>query len=70
MFCFLYQDEEVKQVFNPAPFVSFRSVRNLRIHLVTAKVYPVGERLGKEMQQKSLPSWQKCSRNWDISMLC
>ena len=24
--CFLYQDEEVKQVFNPAPFVSFRSV--------------------------------------------
>ena len=49
MFCFLYQDEEVKQVFNPAPFVSFPSVRNLRSHLVTAKVYPVGKRLGKEM---------------------
>ena len=43
--CFLYQDEEVKQVFNPAPFVSFRSVRALRRHLVRAKVYPVGERL-------------------------
>ena len=43
--CFLYQDEEVKQVFNPAPFVSFRSVRTLRCHLVRAKVYPVGERL-------------------------
>ena len=23
--CFLYQDEEVKRVFSPAPFVSFRS---------------------------------------------
>ena len=43
--CFLYQDEEVKQVFNPAPFVSFRSVRTLRSHLVRARVYPVGERL-------------------------
>ena len=41
---FLYQDEEVKQVFNPAPFISFRSVRTLRNHLVRAKVYPVGER--------------------------
>ena len=36
--CFLYQDEEVKQVFNPAPFVSFRRVRTLRSHLVRAKV--------------------------------
>ena len=43
--CFLYQDEEVKQVFSPAPFVSFRSVRTLRSHLVRAKIYPVGERL-------------------------
>ena len=44
-FCFLYQDEEVRQVFNPAPFVSFRIVRTLRSHLVRARVYPVGERL-------------------------
>ena len=43
-FCFLYQDEEVKQVFNPAPFVSFHSVRTLRSHLVRAKIYPVGGR--------------------------
>ena len=43
--CFLYQDEEVRQVFNPAPFVSFRIVRTLRSHLVRARVYPVGERL-------------------------
>ena len=42
---FLYQDEEVKQVFNTTPFVSFCSVRTLRSHLVRAKVYPVGERL-------------------------
>ena len=43
--CFLYQYEEVKQVFNPAPLVSFGSVRTLRSHLVRAKVYPLGERL-------------------------
>ena len=42
---FFYQDEEVKQVFIPAPFASFLSVRTLRSHLVSAKVYPVGERL-------------------------
>ena len=43
--CFLYQDEVVKQVFNPVPFVLFHSVRTLRSHLVRAKVYPVGKRL-------------------------
>ena len=37
----LYQDEEVKRVFTPAPFVSFRTARTLRTHLVRAKVYPV-----------------------------
>ena len=44
-FCFLCQDEKVKQVFSPAPFVSFRSVRTLKSHLLRAKDYPVGERL-------------------------
>ena len=43
--CFLYQDEEFKRVFNPVPFVLFRSVRTLRSHLVRAKVYPIGEEL-------------------------
>ena len=41
----LYQDEEVKRVFTPAPFVSFRTARTLSTHLVRAKVYPVEERL-------------------------
>ena len=41
----LYQDEEVKHVFTPASFVSFRTVRTPRTHLVEAKVYPVEERL-------------------------
>ena len=40
----LYQDEEVKRVFTPAPFVSFRTARTLRSHLVRAEVYPVQER--------------------------
>ena len=44
-FCFLCQYEKVKQVFNPAPFISFRSVRTLKSHLLRAKDYPVGERL-------------------------
>ena len=34
--CFLYQDGEVKQVYNPTPFFSFRSVRTFRSHLVRA----------------------------------
>ena len=41
----LYQDEEVKRVFTPAPFVSFRTARTLRTQLVRAKVYPAEERL-------------------------
>ena len=41
----LYQDEEVKCVFTPAPFVSFCIARTLRTHLVRAKVYPAEERL-------------------------
>ena len=39
--CFLYRDDNIKQVLNS----SFRSARTLRSHLVRAKVYPVGERL-------------------------
>ena len=52
--CFLHQDEEVKQVFNPAPFFSFCSVRTITSHLGRAKVYPVGERLGGS---------KKCNKN-------
>ena len=40
----LYQDEEVKRVFTPAPFVSFRTATTLRTHLMRAKVYPAEER--------------------------
>ena len=40
-----YQDEEDKRVFTPAPFVSFRTAKTLRSHLVRAKVYSVQERL-------------------------
>ena len=50
----LYQDEEVKRVFTPAPFVSFRTARILRTHLVRAKVYPAEERLVRS---------RKCLRN-------
>ena len=40
----LYQGEEVKRVFTPAPFVSIRTARTLRNHLVRTKVYPAEER--------------------------
>ena len=50
----LYQDEEVKRVFTPAPFVSFRTARTLRTHLVRAKVYPA---------EKKLVGSRKCHRN-------
>ena len=43
--CFLYQDEEVQQIFTFAHIVSSLSVRTLRSHLVRAKVYSVEERL-------------------------
>ena len=38
----LYANPEVGSVFTPLPFVSFRSVRNLRIHLMRSKLYPYG----------------------------
>ena len=37
----LYVDEQVKKVFSPAPFVSFRSTRNLKSYLVKSKIYPL-----------------------------
>ena len=38
---FLYADPETKKVFTPAPFVSFRSARNLKTFFVRSKVYPL-----------------------------
>ena len=43
---FLYADPETKRVFTPAPFVSFRSVRNLKSFLVRSKVYPLERKVG------------------------
>ena len=42
----LYADPEVSSVFTPPPFVSFRSVRNIRIHLVRSKLYPQERTIG------------------------
>ena len=38
-FIYLYAEQQVKQVFTPAPFMSFRSAFRLRNHLVRAKAY-------------------------------
>ena len=45
---YLYADQEVKKVFTPAPFVSFRSARNLKSFLVRSKVYPLDRKVGSE----------------------
>ena len=42
----LYVDESVKNVFTPAPFVSFRSGCSLSNHLVRFKVYPLERKRG------------------------
>ena len=52
--CTLFQDVKVKQVLTPTSFVSFRSFRRLKSHLVKAKFYPVGE---------GLVGSRKCDKN-------
>ena len=42
----LYQDESVKQVFAPAPMVSYRSARKLSSYMVRAKLYPLERKRG------------------------
>ena len=44
----LYADEQVKKVFSPAPFVFFRSTRNLKSYLVKSKIYPLERKVGSE----------------------
>ena len=44
----LYADEQVKKVFSPAPFVSFRSPRNLKSYLVRSKIYPLERKVDSE----------------------
>ena len=44
----LYADEEIKKVFSYAPFVSFRSTRNLKSYLVRSKIYPLEIKVGSK----------------------
>ena len=44
----LYADEQVKKVFSPAPFVSFRITRNLKSYLVRSKINPLERKLGSK----------------------
>ena len=43
----LYADEEVKKVFSPVPFLSFRSTRNLS-YMVRSKIYPLERKVVSE----------------------
>ena len=42
----LHSDQMLKEVFTPAPFVSFRAGYSLKNHLVRAKVYPLERKRG------------------------
>ena len=44
----LYADEQVKK---PAPFVSFRSMRNLKSYLVRSKIRPRERKVGSEKRK-------------------
>ena len=44
----LFAEEQVKKVFSPTPFVSFRSTRNLKSYLVRSKIYPLERKVGSE----------------------
>ena len=44
----LYADKQVEKVFSPAPFISFRSMRNLKSYLVRSKIYPLERKVGSE----------------------
>ena len=52
-FIYLYAEQQVKQVFTPAPFVLFRLGFSLRNHLVLAKVYPLLREKGSSCCGKS-----------------
>ena len=52
-FIYLYAEQQVKQVFTPAPFVLFRSGFSLRNHLVRAKVYTLLREKGSSCCGKS-----------------
>ena len=41
----LHADSEVRSVFTPLPFVSFRFLQNLRNHLVKSKLYPQKQKI-------------------------
>ena len=45
---YLYANQEVKKGVTPAPFVSFRSARNLKSFLVRSKNYPLNRKVGSE----------------------
>ena len=50
---FLYAKEQVKNIFTPPPFVSFRTGFSLRKHLVRTKVYSLSRDCGSSSSNKS-----------------
>ena len=60
----MYEDQETKRVFTPAPFVSFQSGRNLKSFLVRSNVYNLDRKIdsakcnGKRCQIDTFVSFQ------------
>ena len=53
MTSFLYDKEQVENIFTPPPFVSFHAAFSFRKHLVRAKVYPLLRECGSSRCNKS-----------------
>ena len=53
LFIYLYSEEQIKKVFTPAPFVSFRSDYSFGSHLVCTKFYPLTREKGLSCCGKS-----------------
>ena len=53
----LHANQLMKSVFTPTPFISFRTARNLRSHLVRPKLYPLKQTTGSHKQEDF--TWQE-----------
>ena len=65
----LYADEEIKKVFSPAPFVSFRCTRNLKSYLVSLRFTLLKENLVLKSVKVNVLSVFKCLRSRCLSIV-
>ena len=65
----LYANVNVRSVFTPAHFASFRKARNLRSHLVRSKLYPLERKTGSRKCKLQLCLTCKNVQECDLFLL-